>query len=134
MRRENETFSEVLPIFLANFNSNLFAMMGHSDGRHAFRFCIQIPVMSVFVGNGTRSYEGTSVVQLVARWTTNHYHLSSNLGRGIFQGCFIFDFASLPLEVARPIQPTVCTKVAIKHQSTSSPPYVPSVPNVKQLK
>jgi len=27
----------------------------------------------------------------------------SNLGVGISEGCFIFDFASLPLEVARPI-------------------------------
>ena len=36
---------------------------------------------------------------------------------GISEGCFIFDFASLPLEVARPIQPTMGTKVAVKHQS-----------------
>ena len=61
----------------------------------------------------------SSVVQLVARQTTDHYHLSSNLGVGISEGCFIFDFASLPLEVARPIQPTMCTKVAVKHQSSS---------------
>jgi len=27
----------------------------------------------------------------------------SNLGGGISEGCFIFDFASLPLEVPRPI-------------------------------
>jgi len=26
-----------------------------------------------------------------------------NLGVGISEGCFIFEFASLPLEVARPI-------------------------------
>jgi len=39
----------------------------------------------------------------VACWTTAHYHPSSNLGVGIFEGCFIFNFASLPLEVVRPI-------------------------------
>ena len=32
-------------------------------------------------------------------WSTDHYHLSSNLGVGISEGCFIFDFASLPSEV-----------------------------------
>ena len=39
----------------------------------------------------------------VACWTTDHYHPCSNLGVGISEGCFIFDFASLPLKVARPI-------------------------------
>ena len=39
----------------------------------------------------------------VACWTTDHYHPCSNLGVGISEGCFVFDFASLPLEVARPI-------------------------------
>ena len=46
---------------------------------------------------------GASVIQLVARWTTYHYHLSSDLGVGISEGCFIFDFASVPLDFARPI-------------------------------
>ena len=45
---------------------------------------------------------------------------SSNLGMGISTGCFIFDFTSLPLEVAWPIYPTMCTKVAVKYQSSSS--------------
>ena len=49
-------------------------------------------------------------------WITDHYHFSSNLGVGISEGCFIFDFASLHLEVARPIYPTMCAKVAVKHQ------------------
>ena len=62
---------------------------------------------------------GSSAVQLVTRWTTDHSHLSSNLGVCISEECFIFDFASLVLEVARPIQPTICTKVAVKHQSSS---------------
>ncbi|KAK2147741.1 hypothetical protein LSH36_538g01023 [Paralvinella palmiformis] len=44
----------------------------------------------------------------------------SNLGMGISEGCFVFDFTSLPLEVARPIKPTMCTKVAVKRQSSSS--------------
>jgi len=39
----------------------------------------------------------------VACWITDHYHLSSNLGVGISESCFIFDFASLPSEAARPI-------------------------------
>ena len=43
---------------------------------------------------------GASVVKLVARWTKDHYH---HFRISISEGCFIFDFASLPLEVARPI-------------------------------
>jgi len=39
----------------------------------------------------------------VACWITDHYHPCSNLGMGISEGCFILDFASLPLEVSRPI-------------------------------
>jgi len=37
----------------------------------------------------------------VACSTTDHYHSCSNLGVGISEGCFISDFASLPLGVAR---------------------------------
>ena len=50
----------------------------------------------------------------VACWTTDH-SLSPVLEsrRGHI-------FASLPLKVARPIQPTMCPKVAVKHQSSSS--------------
>ena len=39
----------------------------------------------------------------VACRTTDHCHPCSNLGVGISEGCFNFDFASLPLKVARPI-------------------------------
>ena len=39
----------------------------------------------------------------VACWTTDHYYPCSNLDVGISEGCFIFDFASLPLKVTRPI-------------------------------
>ena len=39
----------------------------------------------------------------VACWITNHYHRCSNLGVGISEGCFVFDFASLQLEVVRSI-------------------------------
>ena len=39
----------------------------------------------------------------VACCTTDHYHPCSNLGVGLSEGCFIFDFDSLPLEVAQPI-------------------------------
>jgi len=34
---------------------------------------------------------------------TDHYHLSWNLGMGLSEGCFIFDFTSLALEVDWPI-------------------------------
>ena len=34
---------------------------------------------------------------------------------GISEGCFIFDSASLPLEVGWPIWSPMCTKVAVKH-------------------
>ena len=40
---------------------------------------------------------------LVACWTTDHYHPCLNLGVGVSEGCFVFDFTSLPLEVAQPI-------------------------------
>ena len=53
-------------------------------------------------------------------WIPDHYHPCSNPGEGISAGCFIFDFTSLPLEVTRPIQPTLCTKVAANQQSSSS--------------
>ena len=39
----------------------------------------------------------------VACWTTDHYHPCSNPDVGISEGCFVFHFVSLPLEVARPI-------------------------------
>jgi len=54
----------------------------------------------------------------LACWTTDYYH--TNLGVGISEGCFIFDFASLPLEVAWPFYPIMCLKVAVKHQSSST--------------
>ena len=44
-----------------------------------------------------------SLLLTVACWTTDHYHPSSILGVGISEGCFLFDFASLPLEVASPV-------------------------------
>ena len=42
-------------------------------------------------------------IKLVARWITDNYHLGSNLVMGIYVVCFIFDFASIPLGVARSI-------------------------------
>ena len=39
----------------------------------------------------------------VACWTTDHYHACSNPGVGISEGCFIFEFSSLPLDVAWPV-------------------------------
>jgi len=46
-------------------------------------------------------------------WTTDHYHPCLNLAVDISEGCFIFHFNSLPLEA------TMCTEVAVKHQSSS---------------
>ena len=37
----------------------------------------------------------------LAFWVTDHYHPCSNLGVGISEGCFIFHFASLPMELVR---------------------------------
>ena len=37
----------------------------------------------------------------VACWTTDHYHPCSNPGVGIYEGCFVFHFVSLLMEVAR---------------------------------
>ena len=44
-------------------------------------------------------------------------HRQLNYCSSISKGCFIFGFASLPLEVTRPILPVMCTKVAVKQQS-----------------
>ena len=68
----------------------------------------------------TLMYGGRLHGLAVARWTTDHYHPCSNPGVGISEGCFVFHFVSLPLELAQPIYPTLCTKVAVKHQSSSS--------------
>ena len=46
--------------------------------------------------------------------------LESHSGMGKYGGCFMFDIASLPLEVARSIEPTMGTKVAVQHQWSSS--------------
>ena len=66
------------------------------------------------------SIKGASVSLVVACWTTDHYHPCSNPDVGISEACFVFHFVSLPLEVARPILPTLCTKVAVKRQSSSA--------------
>ena len=39
---------------------------------------------------------------VVVYWTTDHYHLCSNLSMGISEDCFIFDFALLPLAFSLP--------------------------------
>ena len=38
--------------------------------------------------------------------------------RGMSEGCFVFQFASLPLELSHPIQPTLCPKVVVKHETS----------------
>ena len=49
-----------------------------------------------------------------------HYRLCSNIGVGISEECFIFEFASLTMGVARLIQPAMCTTLAVRHQLSSS--------------
>ena len=49
------------------------------------------------------SFSGCLRGLVVSCWTADRYHPCSNFVVGISEGCFIFDFASLPLEVARPI-------------------------------
>ena len=59
---------------------------------------------NIFVSDySSKETEGHHRCLAVACWTTDHYHPCSNLGAGTSEGCFIFDVASLPLEVARPI-------------------------------
>jgi len=64
----------------------------------------------------SHSHQGRLHGLAVACWTTDHHHVCLNPGVGISEGYFV----SLPLEVARPIYPTLCTKAAVKHQSSSS--------------
>ena len=49
------------------------------------------------------NYSGRLRGLAVVCWTTDHCRPCSNLGVGISEDCFIFDFASLLVEVARPI-------------------------------
>ena len=58
--------------------------------------------------------------KLIAMLITDYYHSNTNLGVGMSEGCFIFHFAILPLDVARHIYPTICTNMSAKHQSQSS--------------
>jgi len=55
----------------------------------------------------------------ISRWITDHYHLSLNLDVGISERCLSFHFVSLPLEVARPIYPTMCTNLAVQSLSAA---------------
>ena len=57
----------------------------------------------------------------------------SNLSMGIPEGCFILDFASLPLEGAPLIYLTMCTKVVVKHQSLDRDDSLPVFPELKVM-
>ena len=63
------------------------------------------PVIAEEIEKFTRADPVLSRVKslAVACWTTDPYHPCSNLGVGVSDGCFVFDFAALPSEVARPI-------------------------------
>ena len=60
-------------------------------------------VINGLLGHVYRIYVGRLRGLAVAYWITDHYHPCSNTGVGISEGCFVFRFVSLPLEVARPI-------------------------------
>ena len=59
--------------------------------------------------------KSSTLVYLVAHWITDHYHLSSNLGAVIYEGCFIFDFITSGGHSAHLAYHV--HKVAVKHQS-----------------
>jgi len=55
-----------------------------------------------YIQNSTFYGWDASVVQPVVRWITDDYQLSSNLGMGISDGCFIFNFTSFPRRLFSP--------------------------------
>jgi len=73
---------------------------------------------------GLSVYLSINIFESVPPWSSSrvldHRSTCLNLDVGISEGCFIFDFTSLPLEIAGPMKPTMCTKVVVKHQSSSS--------------
>ena len=96
-------------------------------GNHKFRFRLvypyvtlirQVNVTTLILFNLQHNYINSPFISCIcglACWSTDHYHLCSNLRMGISEGCFISDFTLVPTEVAQPIQPT---KVAVKGQSS----------------
>ena len=60
----------------------------HDRSEHKSLYHMRNNIMFVSSHNimfvSSHNMKGASVVQLVARWTTDHYHLSSNLGIGIY--------------------------------------------------
>ena len=60
--------------------------------------------------------QGAIMAELVAWLATYVQHLGSNPSRAMSEGCFIFHFTSVPLEVDPSIQPTFCTKMGLKQQ------------------
>ena len=103
---------------LCHFCSHLCGIQGSWNSLLCIIFCNGF--FSLVLFSYLKRFLGRLRGLAVACWMTYHYYPGSNPSVGIFEGCFIIDFASLPLEVARPIQPTMCTKVAVKHQLSSS--------------
>ena len=68
--------------------------------------CMFVCVMSNIPDSKSQLYDNviTNSTETIAHsMITDHYHPRSNLGVCLSEGCFIFDFVSLPLDVARPI-------------------------------
>jgi len=57
--------------------------------RHKISFSV-VDILSSYTTTGRLGGHG------VAWWTTDHYHPCSKFGVGMSEGCFIFDFATLP--------------------------------------
>ena len=120
--------SKSLPRLVANFTRH------HKNGARGAPTFLQLHILCLkkgFCSNwnrtclGTLCYENGSRHLLGRVWledllktsVTTLYHIECGLEiycGHIHEGCFIFDFASLLLEVARPIYSTMCTEVAVK--------------------
>ena len=70
----------------------------HTHGEREDRVCSHMFSLfhdTLFLGDWGR-LRGIAV----ACWTTDHYDACSNFGVGISEGCFIFNFASLPISLS----------------------------------
>jgi len=78
-----------------HFNTDSFTNLHHIK----YKLKTNVGLLS----SGGSASQGRLCGLAVECWTTDHYHPCSNPGVGISEGCFVFRFVSLPLEVAQPI-------------------------------
>ena len=84
---------------MAFFVINVKHHLHTNHARHVYQWILVMNQISLLPWRIWGRLRGLTV----ACWTTDHYHPCSNPGVAMSEGCFIFDFASLSLEVARPI-------------------------------